>query len=195
MTTVAFSGERSWLTPLATMRRASRVGLVEDGEGGVEHSHLEDFVLLLLAAAEAFVDRAVGKVGGHFDNLFLFFHEFEELGTGEGVETAVFALLIDSGTHEVGDGHARYFDGILEAKENAFVGAHVDGEIEDVLSVVNDFAFGHGIFRVACNDACKGTFSVAVRAHDGVDLAFVYFKIYAFQNLAVADAGVQIADG
>ena len=52
----------------------ARVGLVENGEGGVEHCHLEYFILLLFSTAKAFVYRAVGKVGGHLHHFLLFIH-------------------------------------------------------------------------------------------------------------------------
>ena len=39
------------------------VGLVEDGELGLEELQLEDLDALLLAAGEAFVDVALGEVG------------------------------------------------------------------------------------------------------------------------------------
>ena len=166
------------------------VGFVEDGEGGVEHGHLEDFILFFLTAAEAFVDGAVGEFGGHFDDFLFLFHEFEEFGAGEGVEATVFSLFVDSGAHEVGDADAGDFDGVLEPEENAFAGADVDGHVEDVFAFVYDFALGDGVFGVACDDASKGAFAVAVGTHDGVDFADVDFKIYAFKNFFVADGGV-----
>ena len=40
----------------------ARVGFVEDGELRLQHRHLQDFVALLLAAGEAFVDAALQKL-------------------------------------------------------------------------------------------------------------------------------------
>ena len=47
------------------------VGLVEDGVFRLEHRHLEDFVALLLAAGEAFVDRARGEFAVHLEQVHL----------------------------------------------------------------------------------------------------------------------------
>ncbi len=56
----ARSGERSRLTPSATIFRASmsspEVGLVEDTEPGLQYRHLQDLVALLLAAGKADID-------------------------------------------------------------------------------------------------------------------------------------------
>ena len=105
----------------------------------------------------------------------------------------VFALLVDSGAHKVGDSDTRNLDRILESEEDALVGAHIDRKVKDVLAVINHLALGDGILRVAGNDACQGALAVAVRPHYRVHLALVDFKIDALQYLAVTDRGVQIA--
>ena len=173
----------------------SRVGLVEYGQGGVEHCHLEYLVLLLLTAAEAFVHRTVGKVSCHLDHLLFLLHQLQEFGAAQRVEASVFALLVDGGAHKIGDCHAGNLHRVLETEEYAFVGTHVDGQVKDILAVVYYFAFGDSVFGVAGDDASKGALAVTVGTHNGVHLAFVYFQINAFQYLAVAYRGVQIAYG
>ena len=61
----------------------ARVGLVEDGEAGLEEGHLEDLVALLLAAGEALVERAVEEGLVHLEELHPPLDEREEV---DGVE-------------------------------------------------------------------------------------------------------------
>ena len=128
-------------------------------------------------------------------NLLLLIHQFEELGAGEGIETAVFALLVDGGAHEIGDAHAGDFNWVLKAEEDAFAGTLVDGHVEDVFPLVYYFAFGDSVFAVAGDDTGEGALAVAVGTHDRVYFAPFNLEVDAFQNFFVADGGVQIAYG
>lgn len=168
------------------------VSLVQDGERGVEHGHLEDFVFLLLATAKSFIDGTVSKVGCHFYHLLFFFHQTEKLTARKRVEAAIFALLIDGCAHKVGNAHARNFDGILKAEEDAFGGTLINWEAKYILAFVKHFACGYGILWIASDNTCKSAFAIAIRSHNGVDFTTAHLKINAFEDFAVAYRGVQI---
>src|SRR5918998_5816234 len=53
----------------------ARVGLVHDGESGIEHEHLQDLVPLLLPAREALVQIPLGELGVHPHNGHLLLQE------------------------------------------------------------------------------------------------------------------------
>ena len=105
----------------------------------------------------------------------------------------VLALLVDGGAHKIGDAHAGNLHGVLETEEQAFTGALVYRQVEDILVLEDNLAGGDGIFGVASDDTRQGALAVAVGTHDGMHLAAVDLQVHALQNLTVADAGMQIA--
>ena len=107
----------------------------------------------------------------------------------------VFALFVDGGAHKVGDANPWNLYRILEAQKDTFGCAYINGHLQDVLILVDDFACGYGIFGVAGYHACQCALAVAVGSHDGMYLATVYFQIHTFEYLFVANRGMQIADG
>ena len=168
------------LTPSLTMR--------------FEHGHLEDLVALLLAAREAFVDRSVGKLVVELYDSTLFAHQAQEFGGGEGGQTAVFALSVDSGTHEVDHRHTGNLDGILEGEEDALPGAFLGFHFEEVAALVEDLALCDFVLRVACEDGREGGFAGTIGAHDGMDFTGVDGEVDAAQDLLAGGTGVQVVD-
>jgi hypothetical protein len=81
---------------------------------------LEDFVALLLAAAEAFVDAAMQQIVLQVQHRELFAHEFQELHRIQFRLPARLALRVERGAQEVGVVHARDLDRVLEGEEHAF---------------------------------------------------------------------------
>ena len=170
------------------------VSLVEDGQTGLEHGHLEDLVALLLTAGEAYVDASGGERGVHLHDFHLAAHELEEVGGVQGLEALVPAVLVDGGAHEVDVGHAGYLDGVLEAQEEAFERALLGGEVQDVAAVECDFSGGDGVTVPAGQDSREGGFAGTVGAHDRVGLAFADCQVDAAEYFLVAHTCVQVFD-
>ena len=170
------------------------VGLVEDGQTGLEHGHLEDLVAFFLTAGEAHVDASGGERGVHLDDLHPAAHQLEEVGGVQGLEALVPAVLVDSGAHEVDVGHAGYLDGVLEAQEEALERSFLWGEVQDVAAVECDFSGGDGVAVPAGQDCREGGFAGAVGTHNRVGLAFAYCQVDASEYFLVAHTGVQTLD-
>ena len=99
------------------------VGLVHEGELGLEHGHLENLAALLFAAGETVVDRARGELPVDLQQVHF---GVEALVVGGGVEfLALGHAGLDGGAEEVGDGDAGDFARVLEREEEAGAGALV----------------------------------------------------------------------
>ena len=128
------------------------VGLVEDGEFGLEQQELQHLDLLLLAARKAHAELAV-EVGGVHVEL-----------RGELLDAAaeLLALHLQAGTpgdlraQEAGQRHARNLDRGLEGEEEAGARALVGGEVGDVRSVEGDGALVDGVDGVAHDHVAHG---------------------------------------
>ena len=68
---------------------------------GFQDGHLQDFVALLLAAGEAFVDGAADEFGVDLDLLDLLVEEALELAGGEFFFAVVDAAGVDTGLEEL----------------------------------------------------------------------------------------------
>ena len=79
----------------------TRVGLVEDGERGFQHGHLEDLVAFLLAPTETFVHRAARELRVELHYLTFLVHQLLELHTFQLGQPLILALLVDSGLQEI----------------------------------------------------------------------------------------------
>ncbi len=171
------------------------VGLVHEGEGGLEHGHLEDLAAFLFAAGEALVDRAGGELPVDLEHVHL---GVEALVVGGGVELlALGEAGLDGGAEEVGDGDAGDFGGVLEGEEDAGAGAFVGLHFEDGFAFDEDLAGGDDVVGVAGDGLGEGGFAGAVGPHDGVNLAGFDRQVEAFDDGLVGGRGegdVQIAD-
>ena len=166
------------------------VGLVEDGEVGVEERHLENLVALFLAAGEALVHGAVAELVSQLHHFLLLGHQFEELGAVERVEAAVFAHLVEGGAHEVGDAHTGDLHRVLETDEDTFAGAVLNRQIQQVLAFEPDISLRHFVAALAGDGGSQRAFSGAVRAHNGVHFPRIHLQIHAFQYLSILDGYV-----
>ena len=111
------------------------VRLVEDGERGLEHGHLEDLVALLLAAGEAFVHAAVHQAVVQLHDLAFLTHQLEEVGGRNRLLATVLAAGIDGRAHEVHHAHAGDLHGVLEAEEDAFAATLFGGQLQEVFAL------------------------------------------------------------
>ena len=167
------------------------VGLVEDGEVRVKDEELKDLGLFLFTAGETDVEVAVciifrnGQDVRDLLDLFAEVPQFDALARSH----------LDGVAHEVGDGDAGDFDGVLERHEQARLGALVRGLLEQVEVAVLDGAFGHFIGRVAHDGIAEGGFTGTVRAHEDMGLARVDDKVDAVQDFFFADARFEAFDG
>ena len=99
----------------------ARVGLVEDGQVGLEDRHLEDLVALLLAAREALVEVALGERGSMLEALHPVEDGDAQLEHGEVDALAGRQRLAQEVEHR----HPGDRLGVLEAEEEAGLAAHV----------------------------------------------------------------------
>lgn len=165
------------------------VGLVEDGELGLEEQELEHLDLLLLAAREAHVELAheealveVELVGDLTDAL-------AELA-GRGLELG--AHLAD-GAQERVERHAGDLDGRLVGEEDARERALVGGEGRDVLAVEGDGARGDLVGGVAHDHVAERGLARAVGPHEDVRLASADLEVDAVQDGGVLGSGTDAA--
>ncbi len=139
MTMVEFSGAAQLIDSLSDDAQGvdiqTTIRLVEDSELGLEHSHLEDLIALLLTTGEAFVDRAAGELVVQLDEFALLLHQLEELSSGQRIKTSGLATLIEGSTHKVHHADARDLDRILEAEEETAVCALLGLKLEDILTL------------------------------------------------------------
>ena len=164
------------------------------GELRLEQRHLEDLVALLLAAREAFVDRAAQHALVDVEELRLLLDQLHELHRVELGQALVLALGVDRRLEEVGVVHAGNLDRVLERHEHAFAGALVGIHVEQVLAVEGDVAAGHLVLRVAGQRTRQRALARAVRPHDGVHLAGVDGEVDPLEDLLAFGPNLQILD-
>ena len=142
------------MTPFATIFERvdveARVGLVEDGDAGLEHGHLEDLDALLLAAGEAVVQVAGGELARNLQAL----HRSEQLGPELGDRNRVvlaavpgLADRVDRAPEEARHGDAGNRVRILERQEETALGTLVGAELGHVIAAEEDLALGHLVGR------------------------------------------------
>ena len=171
-----------------------RIGLVEDGEGRLEHRHLENLIALLLAAGESFIDRAVDELFVELDELDFLAHELEKIYRVQIFFAPVFADGVEGRLQEVSVVHAGDLDRILKGKENTFTGALFGRHREQVLSFVEHFPFGDFEAVTSRQHLCQRALPRAVRSHDGVHFARLNRQIDAVKDLAPFGIRVQVLD-
>src|SRR5690606_26252014 len=92
----------------------ARVGLVEDGEGGIEDAHLHHLGALLLAAREADVHGALEHVHVELEQPGLLARQLEEFTPRKKRLIARRTLRVERFTQELNIRNARNLDRILE---------------------------------------------------------------------------------
>ena len=169
----------------------ARIGLVQDGELGLEDRHLEDLVALLLAAGEPLVDRSAHEAPVHLDELHLLLGELEEVHRVELVEPALAAQRVERGAHEVEVPDAGDLHGVLEGQEDPGGGAVLGQHRQQVLPLEEDLA-GDVVGLVAGEHVREGALAGPVRPHERVHLARLELEAEAAEDLVVADLGVEV---
>jgi len=165
------------------------IGFVENGVFWLQHHELEDLVALLFAAGEAFIDTAAGEAAVHLElvhagvKLLVKFHGVNVLALGQAG--------LQRGAEEVGVADAGDLMRVLEGKEQAGATAGIDGHVEDVFAIEEDFATGDFVVFVATEDFAQRTFARAIRAHDGMDFTGVDGEVQAFEDFAAGDLSVE----
>ncbi len=142
------------------------IGLVEDREPRLEQRHLQDFVALLLAAREAFVDAAVEKIGAHLEQLHLLAHVVVELERVELVLAALRLHGVVGETQELAVGDAGNLDRVLKTEEYAGTRTLLGLQLEQVLALVEDRAAGHHVGGMPGERLGERALARAVRPHD-----------------------------
>lgn len=99
------------------------VGLIEDRELGLEHEHLQNFGLFLLAAGEAHVQVALGIALVHVQKGHGLFELFLEVPQAQ----AVAGLLLERAADERAQRYAGDLQRVLEGQENALFARSLTG--------------------------------------------------------------------
>src|SRR5215203_1945025 len=165
-----------------------RVGLIHDGEFGVEHEHLQDLVPLFLTAGEALVEVPLGEPGVHLHDAHLLLEEPVHLHRRK----LFLAHGVDRGPEEVGYRDARYLAGVLESEEHPKLGPLIRLQLEDILTLEGYGASGHLVTRMAHEHVGERALPRAVRAHDRVYLTLANLEIQALHYLLAVDLYLKI---
>ena len=168
----------------------SGVGLIEDGEVGLEDRHLQDLVALLLPAGEALVEVAVAEGGIHVEALHPLHDRQAQLE-----DRQVDALAGRQGlAQEVDDRDARDLLGVLEGEEHPRLAAHVGRPRRDVLALEEEAPGRHLVVRVAEEGVGERRLPRAVGAHQGVHLARQHCQLDALEDLLALDGDMEALD-
>ncbi len=116
------------------------VGLVQNGELGLEHGQLEDFVSFLLTAREALVHGATDEALVHLHERELLSQDREELDRVELLLTLARPDLVHRGLQELRGAHAGDLNRVLERQKHPGAGAVLGRQLEQVLAVVAHLA-------------------------------------------------------
>ena len=170
----------------------SRVGLVEDRQFRVEHRHLENLVLLLLTAREAFVHGTRSELRIELHDSALLAHQAQELGGRQRLLAAELALFVHGQLHEIGHRDARDLDRVLEAEEQAQARPVFDRHVQQILPQERRRTFGDGELFIAREHRRERRLARTVGAHDGMHLAGSDLEVDAPQDLLAVDGRMQI---
>src|SRR5919109_1723257 len=173
-----------------------RVGLVEDGDGGLQHRQLERLHPLLLPPGEPLVDVAADHVVVDTDHGHLLLHQLAE-GQSRHTALVVAVRVLDrvvGRPEEVHHADAGDLDRVLERQEQPELGPPVRRQAQDALAVEQHVAAGDRVARPAHDHASQRGLPRSVRAHQRVDLALQNREIHATQDLPSLHRHVQVAD-
>ena len=166
------------------------VGLVEDGDLGLEDGHLQDFVALLLAAGEALVEVAVAEARVHPEPLHPL-HDREPQFEDREVD----ALAGREGlAEELHDRDAGDLFGVLEREEHARLAPHVGGPLGDVLALEQDAALRDLVVGTAEQRVGQRGLARAVGPHERVHLTGADDEVDPAQDGHAFDGDVQVLD-
>lgn len=161
---------------------------------GLQHGHLEDFVLLLFAAREAFVHGTARQLAVEFHHLSLLAHQFQELARRERRQAEVLAAAGHGELHEVSHAHPRYLHRVLEPEEYPRTGTLLDIHLQQVLSVILRRTGRHFETRAAGYHRSERALAGTVRSHDGVYFAGIHREVDAAQYLLALYRGMEASN-
>src|SRR4249919_236352 len=170
------------------------VGFVEDRELGFEQGELEDLVALLLAAAEALVDRTLQQVVLEVEDRQFLAHLLQELHRVQLALATRLALRVDGGAQEVGVVHARDLDRVLEGEEHAAGGTLFRLQRKQVATFEGHRTGDDFIAFATSDDIAERGLAGAVWTHDRVHLARLHFEREALEDFLAGDADVEVFD-
>ena len=163
------------------------VRFIENRQLRFEHRHLEDLVLLLLAARETFVHRTGNQFGVQFHDGALLPHQLQKLGRRKRFLTPELALFVHGHLHKVGHRHARNLHRVLKSEEQPHAGTLLDGQRQQILLQEGRLATRDREFLVPGQHRSQRALSRAVRSHDGMHLAGLHLEVDALQYLFSGD--------
>src|SRR5918993_4484281 len=170
------------------------IGLVQDAEGRLEQRHLQDLHALLLAAGESDVERALEHVLGDLELSGGRIHPPDEVGCGQLILAAGFALGVERSFEEGHRGDAGDLQRILERQEHARRRALIRLHLQQVLAVEQDLAVEDLVVLLAGDHIGQGRLARPVRPHDGRHLAVVHGEVETVENALVLDLDNEVID-
>src|SRR5262245_17378138 len=93
---------------------------------------------------------------------------------------------------KVGVAHSRDLDRILKRKEYTLARPLIRLKLEQILSQVDDLAFGHLVVRMPGENLGERALARAVRPHDRVNLTGLHREVEPFENLLSVNHCMQI---
>ena len=172
----------------------TRIGFIENGELRLQHQHLQDFVALLLAAGEAFVDAARQKGFAHLHELHLLPDQRQEfVGIDLGFAGGL-ALGVERRLQQIDIVDAGNFHRVLKAEKQAGARALFGRQRQQVAALEGHRAAGDLVVLAARQHLGERALARAVRSHDGMHLAGVDLEVDALQYVFARDAGAQIGN-
>src|SRR5437773_3777411 len=170
------------------------IRLVQDAELRLEDCHLEDFVFLLLATGEAFVQPALHERLVEAEELRLVLDEAHEIHRIDLLEPAILPDRVEGRLEEIRVAYAGNLDRILERHEDAFPGAVLRLHREQILALEPSRAPRDLVGQAPGQDLREGRLAAPVRAHDGVDFSGPDREIDSLQDFLPRYLHLQILD-
>src|SRR5213595_2041510 len=170
------------------------IRLVQDAELWLEDCHLEDFVFLLLATGEAFVQPALHERLVETEEFRLVLDQSHEIHRIDLLEPAILPDRVEGRLEEIRVAYAGNLDRILERHEDAFPGAVLRLHREQILALEPSRAPRDLVGQAPGQDLREGRLAAPVRAHDGVDFSGPDREIDSLQDLLPRYLHLQILD-
>ena len=173
------------------------VGLVEDRKLRPQHGQLQNLGPLHLAAREAVVHVAAGKLLVHSQLAHFLLKLLAKLSHRDQLFAFLAVGIADVRSRvsqEVGHFHARNRHRTLEGHEDPGPRPLRRIPFENVLAVELDRAVGDFVFRVTHDRAGERALAGAVRPHQRVRFAAADRQIHAVEDRFALDGHVQVVD-
>src|SRR5438132_1829071 len=159
------------------------IRLVQDAELRLEDCHLEDFVFLLLATGEAFVQPALHERLVENEELRLVLDESHEIHRIDLLEAAVLPDGVQGRLEELRVAYAGHLDRVLERHEDAFPSPVFRLHREQILALEPNRAPRDLVRQPSGEDLRRGRLAGPVWAHYGLALPGPDREIDSLQDL------------